>query len=143
VIDPVHGQAVRSWLAGGEPLEFGVLSSSMEPTLFAGDVVQVRSPDRLWPGDILLIDLHGRYVVHRLILLWPSLRTAGDASSVLDPPLTRDRVVARVTAVGRKDSWTPLPTFPRTLPALVYFRLRAGVPFRIRRIIARLRGRVR
>lgn len=78
---------------------------SMEPVLRDGDDVEAERvlPDELRLGDLVVVDLpEVGLVVHRL--LWRSrrgLRTWGDGSRRMDPPVAPGRLVGRVVAALR------------------------------------------
>lgn len=88
----------------------------MVPVLREGDSVtacRVGGPIRPRQGDLLVLDLPGAgLVVHRLVWAGAAgLRTRGDGSGRMDPPVSRDAVLGLVTRVerdGRDVTPTPL-----------------------------------
>lgn len=95
-----------------------VTSSSMAPTLDAGDVVIVDPAVPPAPGAIVVVDRSGRLVTHRVVTVNSSdVVLRGDATSVTDPPDPAYAVVGTVIrvvpAVGlpaiaaRDHPWTP------------------------------------
>jgi len=86
---------------------------SMLPTLCSGQLIAVDFfPDELVRGDLLLFRQQDYLVVHRLLGAASArdgtLRTRGDGSPGLDPPLERRRVRGRVFAVHDGDRWWDL-----------------------------------
>ena len=97
-------------LRGGRRAVVTVSSSSMEPTLRAGDriTIDATTPDRLRRGDIVVFEspLAG-LVVHRLLWMIPPtgeprvLYTKGDALPHLDRPVAAGGCLGRVVEVER------------------------------------------
>jgi hypothetical protein len=102
---------------------------SMEPTLYGGDaVLAVPLTGEPARGDLLVFRQNDDLVVHRFLGPartpggQPCLRTRGDGRAVLDPPVARASVRARVAAIRRRDDWRSLEgAAPR-----LYARLVAG-----------------
>ena len=101
---------------------------SMMPMLRQGQVLAVDfSPERLRRGDLLVFRQVDYLVVHRLLgpaprsLDQPRYRTRGDAVPGLDPHVTRDRILGRVTAVRDGGGWWNL----RSRKARFYARMLA------------------
>ena len=101
---------------------------SMMPMLQQGQVLAVDfSPKRLRRGDLLIFRQVDYLVVHRLLgpapsyLDPPRYRTRGDAVPALDPHVTRDRILGRVTAVQDGGGWWDL----RSRKARFYARMLA------------------
>lgn len=97
--------AIRG-LGAGARFAFRVSGTSMQPVLLAGDeIVAVRcaDPSELSLGELLVVELPDvGLVVHRL--LWKgagTVRTRGDGSGVMDPPVPRDDVLGRVVEASR------------------------------------------
>jgi len=96
---------------GGRRGILPMVGESMRPTLRPGERVLVEfEPRRLERGDLVLYRQLDYLVVHRVLgpasrELEPTLRTRGDGSSSLDPPLERSRVRGRVTAIERDGAW--------------------------------------
>lgn len=106
----IGAEACRA-LEPGQVFRLRVSGRSMEPVLREGDEIEA---ERLGPrgprlGDLVVIDLPGAgLVVHRL--LWRSrsaMRTWGDGSRRMDPPLAPRCVLGRVRAATRDGA--PLP----------------------------------
>jgi hypothetical protein len=102
---------------------------SMMPLLRQGQVLAVDfSPERLCRGDLLVFRQVDYLVVHRLLgpapghLDPPRFRTRGDAVLGLDPHVTRDRILGRVTAIRDEAGWWGL----RSGRARFYARMVAG-----------------
>jgi len=89
-----------------------VLGHSMEPTLGSGDLLAVDfAASALRTGDLLVFRQADYLTVHRLLGSArdpegrPCLRTRGDGTTALDPPLARQCVVGRVVAARRGGVW--------------------------------------
>ena len=100
-----------------------VRGESMQPTLRAGQLLAVEfAPERLARGDMLIFRQGDLLLVHRLlgparpIEGRPRLRTRGDGTLSLDPPVDLDRVIGRVVALADGESWRTT----RDRPARVY-----------------------
>ncbi len=100
-----------------------VCGESMEPTLRAGQLLAVDfAPEHLARGDMLIFRQGDLLLVHRLlgparpIEGRPRLRTRGDGTLSLDPPVDLDRVIGRVVAVADGENWRTT----RDRPARVY-----------------------
>lgn len=92
----------------------GILSmtgESMGPTLRSGERVLVEFEARdIARGDLVLYRQLDYLVVHRVLgpatrEVDPALRTRGDGSPGLDPPLERSRIRGRVVALERDGTW--------------------------------------
>ena len=84
------------------PMPFGygaamVLSGSMEPTFYKGDLIIVKEQDELAVDDIVVFVDGGSLVVHRVVALDDeTVTTKGDANNVADEPIFRSLVKGRV-----------------------------------------------
>ncbi|MEM7245066.1 MAG: S24/S26 family peptidase [Acidobacteriota bacterium] len=99
-------EAVRS-LPAGTSFTVTVSGHSMVPVLLEGDAVVARrrgaeSP-RLWRGDLVVFDAgKAGLAVHRLLVQGPTgVRTRGDGTGRMDPPVAWDDVLGRVESVRR------------------------------------------
>lgn len=95
-------------LAAGGAAHLSVVTGSMTPFLQPGDRVVVRatSPERLRPGDILLVAAQPRPLLHRLLTIRREgsaavLCTKGDAARRCDAALCAQQVLGRVVAIER------------------------------------------
>jgi hypothetical protein len=121
----IGAEACRA-LPPGARFRLRVSGRSMEPVLLDGDEVEAeRIADgdaRL--GDLVVVDLPGAgLVVHRL--LWRSrrgLRTRGDGSGLMDPPIAPARFVGRV--LGAEGAMTRRLNWGRHFSAAALHRLR-------------------
>ncbi len=89
-------------LARGRDIDVPAVGSSMVPWVRHGDVVRVTSASRCLPrrGDIVLVALETRWVLHRLVSIeGDRIVTRGDNVGAADPPTGRVRLlgVARWT----------------------------------------------
>src|SRR5213594_1846470 len=110
-------EAVKCQLAAEALRSFGevrlrVTGTSMLPSVRPGDVLFVRRQDAMeaLPGDIILFARdEGRLFAHRVVqklnrrgeLLWI---TRGDSLPQKDPPVSRQELLGRVTAILRGES---------------------------------------
>jgi len=90
----------QSWLA--------VTGTSMLPSIWPGDVVEVRrqSAAEISPGDVVLCARPGGFLAHRVLAKLPGptgerLITRGDAQRTPDPPVSPEELLGRVTAILR------------------------------------------
>ena len=118
----LSAEAVRR-LPAGEAFQVEVAGTSMEPTLVAGDSCHaLRGQDALL-GDLVVVDLPGAgLVVHRL--LWrgrAGMRTRGDGSGLMDPPLQRGALLGRVVRVDRSGREVTPSAARRRVGWLVHF----------------------
>ena len=82
-----------------------ITSWSMFPTIHKGDVIQVGPADRITAGDVVVFHHTGEIVCHRITGIGPGdgIRTQGDQATGQDPPIRRQDILGRVTAVVRGD----------------------------------------
>ena len=84
------------------PMPFGygaavVLSGSMEPTFYAGDLIIVEDTDEFGVGDIVVFQDRSSLVVHRVMEISNDLVvTKGDANNVSDSAIELSMVKGRV-----------------------------------------------
>lgn len=110
----VAAEACRAMAPGGR-FRLRVSGGSMNPILRDGDEIEaerVADPRGVSLGDLVVIDLpDAGLVVHRV--LWRSgsgLRTWGDGSRRMDPPIHASALVGRVVAARRGETdVTPSP----------------------------------
>jgi hypothetical protein len=84
----------------------------MRPLLAPGDVLRIlpATATDAFPGDIVLVDLDGRLLCHRLVYKTPtSIVTRGDDCPATDPPQPPSRLIGRVV----------VPPSPRALYSAV------------------------
>jgi hypothetical protein len=93
--------AVRGLVERGDEVWVVVTGSSMRPTLEPGDrVLLAFAGDTVVAGDIVLTDVHGRPMLHRVVSRRDGvLLTLGDGCLRADPPVELLNVVARAEAV--------------------------------------------
>jgi hypothetical protein len=86
---------------GGE-LWISVTGSSMQPTLRPGDRVLLGPPEPIRPGLVVLADMGGKPILHRVVLLSGEIVVLrGDASHTDDTPIRPGDVLASVRLVAR------------------------------------------
>jgi len=89
----------KIWLKQEIPSVFGyspvyVLSGSMEPTFFAGDMIIIHAQSRYEPGDVVTFYSDGELVTHRIIGAGQEGFTMkGDANNVPDEELVRAQAI--------------------------------------------------
>ncbi len=93
-----------------------VSGSSMLPTLWPGDTVQIerRPLAQLRIGDVVLYERDGRLFLHRLVDLQTNtsgatLITRGDAVPQDDPPFPTDCLLGVLAGVRRGNEYVPIP----------------------------------
>jgi signal peptidase I len=92
-------------LQDGARVRMTATGSSMRPFIRDGDVVELEplDPASVRPGDVVLALLeNGKNVLHRVARAQEDrLILKGDALRSPDPPVLKDRLVARVASVHR------------------------------------------
>lgn len=86
------------------PLRLPVVSNSMRPLLRAGDWVWIEAvtPETLCLGDLLVVRRGAELTTHRLVgQSEHGWQLHGDATRSLDPVVTAEEIVGRVTAIDR------------------------------------------
>ena len=100
-------ELVEHLLATGARVRLSVGGRSMAPRLHDDDVVIVEPLGNTGVrfGDLVLFrDTSGALVLHRVLRRWRGhLQTGGDASIRLDPTITREQVLGRVSRIERDD----------------------------------------
>ena len=89
----------------------------MRPLFAPGDTLRVRpaAASDVRPGDVVIVDLGGRLLCHRLVYAAAgSVVTRGDDADGCDPPLPADAIVGRID----------IPPSPRALYCAVRALLR-------------------
>lgn len=92
-------------LRSGGRIRIRALGTSMLPTIFPGDILQIESAPRneLAVGDVVLVKRDKRIVIHRLVnnegRQWV---TRGDAVPQDDPPVADVEFLGRVTQIERR-----------------------------------------
>ena len=129
-----------------------VRGESMQPTLRPGQLLAVEfAPERLARGDMLIFRQGDLLLVHRL--LGPErpingrrrLRTRGDGTLALDPPVDLERVIGRVVALADGEHWRTTRDRPARAYAWclawhdLFWAALAGVTQRVDRLLRRLR----
>jgi phage repressor protein C with HTH and peptisase S24 domain len=92
-------QLVTETLREGRPVELRLLGRSMLPLIPPGSVLRIEPAraDDVRLGEVVLVDLGGRHLCHRLVYVAGGLAvTRGDAVAECDPPLPADAIIGRV-----------------------------------------------
>jgi signal peptidase I len=125
-------------LAAGTTIEVDAEGGSMFPLIRNGDSVVVRPIDRkLRVGDVVLLVLDGRWILHRIVELTAvTVRTQGDNQAQADPPVGLAAVQGIASkVVGKKVplEWSPMPlTFWRSIGPFRRKATKAALMFRWR-----------
>lgn len=86
---------------------YAVLTSSMEPTIDAGDLVYTYEADEYAPGDVITYRHEGALVTHRVVAVNSAgYQTQGDANDAPDgytvpPDAVVGKVILTIPVVGR------------------------------------------
>lgn len=96
--------AIRPALAAamlreGRPVAMPLGGASMRPLFAPGDTVHIAPAraDDVRPGDVVVLDLDGQLLLHRLVYKTSDeVVTRGDDSLALDPPRPHDALIGRV-----------------------------------------------
>ena len=86
-------------LREGYSVDMPLGGASMRPLLSPGDTIRVvpASAAEVHPGDIVVLDLDGNLLVHRLVYQTAlSVITRGDDSPACDPPQSPAAIIGRV-----------------------------------------------
>lgn len=95
-----RGDRLRDHLRRHGWVEAVVTGDSMRPTLAAGDVVRLVTPERVRPGDILAFEHSGGLLVHRVVTRTPEgFVCRGDNRVVADGPTRFDEVIGCAISV--------------------------------------------
>ncbi|MGD0129267.1 MAG: S24/S26 family peptidase [Terriglobia bacterium] len=122
----VKGELFRETLKSSGQARLAVTGTSMLPSIWPGDALSVRrqKAEEIRPGDLVLYTREGQFVAHRVVEVrgrgqgaWdneettlsvspcpssgPLLITRGDRLRKLDPPVTPQQLLGRVTGIER------------------------------------------
>lgn len=124
--------------AGGGRGSFVGIGRSMEPTLLAGDRVQIRQVSGgLLEGWVVVFSWRGQILTHRVIRVHDQEFWArGDACLDAEGPVPVDQVIGRVEGYWREDQWHDLSGRRQQVLGLAYNRISS----RARRLVRRLPG---
>ena len=101
------------WKRTRRTVEARFAGDSMEPTIPSGARLRLSCGMEVAAGDVVAFVHDGHVLVHRVLAIAPPLvLTRGDGLVIPDPPVSCDRVFARVEALQRGDDWTA-PAGPR------------------------------
>lgn len=103
-------------------LQFRAMGSSMIPSLWPGDILNVRATDinEIRVGEIVLFERNSSLCAHRVLnRAGSSLVTRGDSLPAADSPVTAAELLGRVVAVHRDG--TDIRPAPRLrLPSRIF-----------------------
>jgi signal peptidase I len=103
--DTLKVELAAEVLRSSGELRLQVTGTSMLPAVWPGDVLLIHSEGvaDACPGDVVLFGRVGRLFAHRLIrrISGPLWITRGDHLSHDDPPVVREELLGRVTAILR------------------------------------------
>jgi hypothetical protein len=98
--------ATESLLASGR-LRMQVHGASMLPTLWPGDLVEIRScsVDEVLPGEIVLARRAGRFFLHRFVSRFPNgFALRGDSMPGPDPQFPNEALLGRLVGCRERGS---------------------------------------
>lgn len=105
----VYVSALRELTEQGQEVSMPVAGGSMLPFLASGrDRILFRKPDRpLRKGDMVFYQRSdGRFVMHRICrITGEGYYMVGDAQTIIEGPLAKECIFARITQVQRKGRW--------------------------------------
>ena len=79
---------------------FEVQTGSMEPEISAGDWIIVKYDKNIELNDVVTFEHKGQYITHRVIESYNGTYvTKGDANSAKDQPISKDKIIGKVTKV--------------------------------------------
>jgi len=99
-----------------------ITSWSMFPAIHKGDAIEVGPVDQIMDGDVVVFHSMGELVCHRVVGLGAGgdIRTQGDQATGQDPPLRRQDILGKVTAVIRNGRRFPPTVAPAASAADVF-----------------------
>lgn len=102
-----------------------IVSWSMFPTIHKGDVIEVGPAEQIAAGDVVVFYLAGMLICHRVVGIsaGDDICTQGDQATGQDPPIRRQDILGKVTAVIRGGRRFPPTVAPEASVADV-FRMR-------------------
>lgn len=103
-VDEYKIELAAEILRSGGTIRIRALGTSMLPTIWPGDILQIESKpwDELAVGDVVLVKREKRVLIHRLVKNdGPYCITRGDAMPQDDPPVAAADVLGRVTKIER------------------------------------------
>jgi hypothetical protein len=121
---------VREVTSTGGEMWIVVTGRSMMPAISPGDRLLMTLPGKIRNGDVVLADLCGRPLLHRVRKLTStSVITRGDALSLDDAPFERADIIARASTLERDGVARPVP--PAFTVSGTVVRLARGVARRL------------
>ena len=89
-----------------------VLSESMEPTLYRGDIVIIKNENNYNVKDIIVFNTNNNIYVHRIIATkeQKAYRTAGDKTGIVDSWMIKNedilgKVIFKIPKIGYINLW--------------------------------------
>lgn len=142
---PRAAQLIRDAIAAGGEMWVSGSGQSMHPTVHHADLVLVGPVgDTVQRGDIVLVPLGPRLMLHRVVVVQRSMvLTRGDSRQRNDAPTPRRDIVARALAVRRDDRVTPLVLTTRFGVAALFRFFRREARRRVGGGLMTVRGRLR
>ena len=122
----VYGKCILTFTNNKYPSYFGytifeVASGSMEPTLYANDVILIKiTRDNLKKDDIIAFNNENAIITHRIVFLdGDTLTVKGDNNNTIDMPIQRGQIIGKVVKVFPKlGIWKKVITEPKILIAI-------------------------
>ena len=108
---------IREELGNGKKITLRVSGNSMHPLIRGGDSIRIErcAPEVLGIGDIITFKRNGTYYTHRLLRIVTRgsvtrVMTKGDNEVNVDPPVSPDQILGRVTFIQKKNRTLYLKT---------------------------------
>jgi hypothetical protein len=150
---PANSAAVKFTLAddllhSGQPVRLRALGTSMLPSIWPGDALELEhcDPADVAVGDVIRFMQQGRFIIHRVVRTqgdgdtqyWI---TRGDALDRDDAPVSKKDFLGRVSAVRRRGKLiSPRRSLPRTARwlgrALARINHIQGIVLRMRALVS-------
>lgn len=93
---------VEERLAAGERVIISLVGTSMQPTLIAGDELELApAGDYLAVGDVVLFRYHGRHILHRIVAIEGNRYTMHGDNCFTDEIVGKEDIVAKMVGVKK------------------------------------------
>jgi phage repressor protein C with HTH and peptisase S24 domain len=96
---PIRPMLAAELLRAGHAIDIPLGGGSMRPLFAPGDILHIvpATAAKVRPGDVVLLDLDGRLLCHRLLYKTATtIVTRGDDTFADDPPQPPSRLIGRV-----------------------------------------------
>jgi SOS-response transcriptional repressor LexA len=89
-------------LASGHAVQFQARGDSMYPLIRDSDYLHVEPCEGVRVGDVVLVLAERGLTAHRVLVVGDAIVTRGDNAPAADDPVSREKVLGKVTAVIRE-----------------------------------------